>query len=71
MTIWQTKMISVRLLAVLFGLFIIKNEYIFTSCVQDRCCYSSKDVCCRVFGKLSEIVGVLLFAVDVNIRVKL
>ena len=26
---------------------------------------------CRVFGKVSEIVDVLLFAVDVNIRVKL
>lgn len=25
----------------------------------------------RVFGKVSEIVSVLLFAVDVNIRVKL
>ena len=48
---WQTKMINVRLLAVFFQSFMFENDNIFTSRLQDHCCYSSCDVCCRVLEK--------------------
>ena len=55
MTLWQTRMISVRLLAVFFQPFVYENNLIFTSRMQDHCCYSSEDVCCRNLRKVSEV----------------